>query len=61
MIAGGHQFPEDIAASLRKNQQQSAMCHVQTFSQDNTEFDVQEIASHHLRRRPMSFKVKLNE
>ena len=37
------------------------MCHVQTFSQDNTKFDVQEIASHHLRRRPMSFKVKLNE
>jgi len=48
MIAGGNQFPEDIATSLRKNQQQSAMCHVQTFSQDNTEFDVQEIASHHL-------------
>jgi len=36
MIAGGHQLPEDIAASLRKNQQQSAICHVQTFSQDNT-------------------------
>jgi len=28
MIEGGHQFPEDIVASLRKNQQQSAMCHV---------------------------------
>jgi len=32
MIAGGHQFPEDIVASLRKNQQQSAMCHVQRFN-----------------------------
>ena len=61
MIAGGHQFPKDIATSLRKNQQQSVMCHVQRFNQDNTEFDVREIASLHLRCRPMSFKVKLNE
>jgi len=61
MIAGGHQFPEDIAASLRKNQQQSVMCHIHKFNQENTEFDVQEVTSLHLRRRPMSFKVKLNE
>jgi len=34
MIVGGYQFP--IATSLRKNQQQYAMCHVQRFNQDNT-------------------------
>jgi len=61
MIVGGHQFPKDLVASLRKNQQQSALCHVQRFNQDNTKFDVQEITSLHLRSRPMSFKVKLNE
>nr|XP_007134899.1 hypothetical protein PHAVU_010G085200g [Phaseolus vulgaris]ESW06893.1 hypothetical protein PHAVU_010G085200g [Phaseolus vulgaris] len=43
MLRAGHQYLEDITALLRKNEQQSAMCHVQSCNRHNSEFDVQEL------------------
>jgi len=50
-----------MTALLRKNEQQSAMCIVQRYDRQNLEFNVQEIPTPQLHRRPMSYKVKLNE
>jgi len=52
---------KDIIAQLHKNEQQSAMCIVQCYDRQNSEFEVQEIPTPQLRRRPMSYKVKLNK
>jgi len=60
MIRAGHIYPEDIITILRKNEQQSVMCHVQRYDRQNSEFDVKEMATPQ-RCRPMSFTVKLNE
>ncbi|XP_047179213.1 uncharacterized protein LOC124846045 [Vigna umbellata] len=62
MIQAGHQYPEQIADIIRKNQQQSAYCHVHRYNLENSEFDVQEISTpHHYRPVPLSYKVSLNE
>ncbi|XP_052736606.1 uncharacterized protein LOC108328482 [Vigna angularis] len=62
MIQAGHQYPEQIADIIRKNQQQYAYCHVHRYNRENSEFDVQEISTpHHYRPVPLSYKVSLNE
>ena len=61
MLQAGHQYPEDITALLRKNEQQLAMCHVQSYNRQNSEFDVQELSTAQLRRLPMSYTVRLND
>ncbi|XP_014503102.1 uncharacterized protein LOC106763420 [Vigna radiata var. radiata] len=62
MLQAGHQFPEEIADIIRKNQQQSAYCHVHRYNRENSEFDVQEISTpHQYRPHPISYKVRLNE
>jgi len=43
MLRAGHQYLEDITALLWKNEQQSAMCDVQSCNRHNSEFDVQEL------------------
>jgi len=40
MLRAGHLYPEDITALLRKNEQQSAMCIVQRYDIQNSEFEV---------------------
>ena len=61
MLRAGHLYSEDITAQLYKNEQQSAMYIVQRCDRQNSEFEVQEIPTPQLFRRPMSYKVKLNE
>ncbi|XP_017431794.1 uncharacterized protein LOC108339163 [Vigna angularis] len=62
MLQAGRQFPEGIADIIRKNQQQSAFCHVHRYNHENSEFDVQEISTpHQYRSVPLSYKVRLNE
>lgn len=62
MLQAGHQFPEEIAYIIRKNQQQSAYCLVQRYNRENSEFEVQEISTpHQYRPHPVSYKVRLNE
>ncbi|XP_047176992.1 uncharacterized protein LOC124844152, partial [Vigna umbellata] len=57
MLQEGHQFPEQIADIIRKNQHQSAFCHVHRYNRENSEFDVQEISTpHHYRHVPLSYK-----
>jgi len=53
-------YPEDITVILRKNEQQSIMCHVERYDRQSSKFDVKEMATSQ-RCRPMSFTVKLNE
>ncbi|XP_047162577.1 uncharacterized protein LOC124832419 [Vigna umbellata] len=47
MLQASHQFPEQIADIIRKNQQQSAFCHVHRYNRKNSEFDIQEISTPH--------------
>jgi len=61
MLQAAHQYPEDIYALLRKNEQQSAMCLVHRYYRSNSMFDVQEISTPQFGRHPMSYIVKLFE
>jgi len=61
MLRASHQYPEDITALLRKNEQQSAMCHVQSYNRQNPEFDVQELSTAQLQCLPMPYTVRLND
>jgi len=45
MLRAGHIYPEDITAILRKNEQQSVMCHVERYDSQNSEFDVKEMVT----------------
>jgi len=47
MLQAGHQYPEEINAIIRKNQQQAGMCQVRRYSRENNEFQVQEMFSPH--------------
>ncbi|XP_017441222.1 uncharacterized protein LOC108346671 [Vigna angularis] len=40
MLQAGHQYPEQIADIIRKNQQQFAYCHIHRYNRENSEFDV---------------------
>ena len=53
MLWAGHLYPKDITAQLCKNEQQSAMCIVHRYDRQNSEFEVQEIPTPQLRRRPV--------
>jgi len=51
MLRAGYQYPEDIYALLRKNEQQYVMCH----DCHNSVFDFREISTPQLGRHPMSY------
>ena len=40
MLRSGHQYPEEINAIIRKNQQQAGMCQVRRYLRENNEFEV---------------------
>jgi len=61
MLQAEHQFPEDIVALLRKNETQSAMCHVQRYGRENSDFDVEDMLITELRHYLTTYTVKLNE
>nr|XP_007155040.1 hypothetical protein PHAVU_003G167900g [Phaseolus vulgaris]ESW27034.1 hypothetical protein PHAVU_003G167900g [Phaseolus vulgaris] len=61
MLRAGHHYPEDITILFRKNQQDSTMCFVERFNIENSEFDVQELATPQHGRRPQSYTVRLND
>jgi len=61
MLRVGHVYPEEITTLLRKEYQQSTMCHVERYNRKNVKFNVQEILTPQLRHRPMSYIVKPNE
>jgi len=61
MLRADHQYPKEINAIIRKNQQQAGMCQVRRYSRDNNEFEVQEIFSPHDHCLPVSFTVRLND
>jgi len=50
MLWAGHIYPEDITIILPKNEQQYVMCHVQRYDPQNSEFDVNEMATPQRRR-----------
>jgi len=60
MLQVDHQYPKDITALLRKKEQQSALCHVQSYNRQNSKFDVQELSIAQLQRLPMSYTIRLN-
>jgi len=45
MLRAGRYYPEDITTLLRKNKKDSTMCFVERFNAENSEFDVQELAT----------------
>nr|XP_007157938.1 hypothetical protein PHAVU_002G110700g [Phaseolus vulgaris]ESW29932.1 hypothetical protein PHAVU_002G110700g [Phaseolus vulgaris] len=61
MLRVEHKFPEDIVALPRKNEAQSAMCHVQRYDRENSIFDVEDMLTIEHRLYPMTYTVKLNE
>jgi len=61
MLQASHQYPEEINAIIRKNQQQARMYQVHQYSRENNEFQVQETFSPHDHNLPISFTVKLND
>ena len=61
MLRVSHYYPEDITTLFRKNQQDSTMCFVERFNAENSEFDVQELATPQHGRRPQSYTVRLND
>nr|XP_007161351.1 hypothetical protein PHAVU_001G061800g [Phaseolus vulgaris]ESW33345.1 hypothetical protein PHAVU_001G061800g [Phaseolus vulgaris] len=61
MLRASHYYSEDITTLLRKNQQDSSMCFVERFNAENSEFDVQELATLQHGRRPQSYTVRLND
>lgn len=50
MIRVDHQYPKDITTLLRKNEQQSTMCHAQKYNHKNSDFYVKEIFTPQLSR-----------
>jgi len=61
MLRTGHYYPKDITSLLRKNQQDSAMCFVERSNVENSELDIQELATPEHGQRPQSYTVKLND
>ncbi|XP_068498053.1 uncharacterized protein [Phaseolus vulgaris] len=57
MLRAEHEFPDDIVALLRKNEAQSAMCHVQRYDRENSVFDVQDMLTIEHQRYPITFTV----
>jgi len=60
MLQACHQYPKEINAIIRKNQQ-AGMCQVCQYSRENNEFQVQEMFSPHDHCLPMPFTIKLND
>jgi len=60
LLRASHWYPEDIYALLRKNEQ-SGMCHVQGYNQQNSIFNDKEISTPQLGCRPLSYIAKLND
>jgi len=52
MLRAFHQYSKDITSFLPKNEQQSAMCHVQRYNRENLEFVVRDCGEFQTLRLP---------